>query len=96
MFRKSPYLDALPVLSLHPEQASTYRLRRSVHGHHLCTAEVAAACLALAGEGAAAQVLADWFEVFSAHYLTTRRGLPLDTGSAAHQRLLWLGGAEGL
>ena len=96
MFRKSPYLDALPVLSLHPEQASTYRLRRSVHGHHLCTAEVAAACLALAGDVAAAQVLADWFEVFSAHYLTTRRGLPLDTGSAAHQRLLGLGGAEGL
>jgi len=95
MFRKSPYLDALPVLSLHPEQASTYRLRRSVHGHHLCTAEVAAACLALAGDVAAAQVLADWFEVFSAHYLATRRGLPLDTGSAAHQRLLGLGGAEG-
>ena len=45
---------------------------------------------------AAAQVLADWFEVFSAHYLATRRGLPLDTGSAAHQRLLGLGGAEGL
>ena len=95
MFRKSPYLDALPVLSLHPEQASNYRLRRSVHGHHLCTAEVAAACLALAGEGGAAQVLADWFEVFSAHYLATRRGLPLDTASAAHQRLLGLGGAEG-
>jgi DTW domain-containing protein YfiP len=95
MFRKSPYLDALPVLGLHPEQASSYRLRRSVHGHHLCTAEVAAACLALAGEGAAAQALADWLDVFSAHYLATRRGLPLDTASAAHQRLLGLAGAAG-
>lgn len=92
MFRKSPCLDALPVLGLHPEQASTYRLRRSVHGHHLCTAEVAAACLALAGEGTAAQVLADWLDVFSAHYLATRRGLPLDTASPAHERLRALAG----
>ena len=29
MFRKSPYLDHLPVLSLHGEQLSKYRLRRS-------------------------------------------------------------------
>ena len=95
MFRKSPYLDALPVLSLHPEQASNYRLRRSVPGHHLCTAEVAATCLDLAGEGGAAQGLSDWLDVFSAHYLHTRRGLSLDTASAAHQRLLGLAGAAG-
>ena len=30
MFRKSPYLDHLPVLSLQPEQLSRYRLRRSI------------------------------------------------------------------
>lgn len=87
MFRKSPYLDALPVLSLHPAEASSYRLRRSVHGHHLCTAEVAAACLALAGEGAAAEVLGDWLDVFSAHYLSAKRSVPLDRDSPAHQRL---------
>lgn len=45
MFRKSPYLDALPVLSLTPAQLSRYRLRRSTRGEHLCTAEVAAMCL---------------------------------------------------
>ncbi|OQC14560.1 MAG: DTW domain protein [Alphaproteobacteria bacterium ADurb.Bin100] len=87
MFRKSPYLDALPVLSLHPAEASSYRLRRSVHGHHLCTAEVAAACLALAGEGAAAEVLGAWLDVFSAHYLSAKRSVPLDRDSPAHQQL---------
>ena len=42
MFRKSPHLDRLPVLSLHPEQLSRYQLRRSWHEHHFCTSEVAA------------------------------------------------------
>jgi DTW domain-containing protein YfiP len=92
MFRKSPYLDALPVLSLHPAGASSYRLRRSVHGHHLCTAEVAAACLSLAGEGVAAEVLGAWLNVFSAHYLSAKRGPPLDRESPAHQRLRGLTG----
>ncbi len=54
MFRKSPYLDHLPVLSLQPEQLSRYRLRRSRREDHLCTSEVAALCLALAGEPHAA------------------------------------------
>ncbi len=57
MFRKSPYLDALPVLSLQPEQLSRYRLRRSTRADHLCTAEVAALCLALAGDVQASAVL---------------------------------------
>ena len=91
MFRKSPYLDSLPVLSLHPEQVSTYRLRRSTHEHHFCTAEVAALCLALAGEARAAEALTAWFDVFSAHYLSARRNLPLDRNSEAHQRLAALG-----
>ena len=35
MFRKSPYLDHLPVLSLQLEQISRYRLRRSKRDDHL-------------------------------------------------------------
>ena len=54
MFRKSPHLQALPVLSLDPGHASTYRLRRSQFDHHFCTAEVAAMCLHMAGDEAAA------------------------------------------
>jgi hypothetical protein len=44
MFLKSPYLNHLPVLSLQPDQASNYQLRRSTRDDHLCTSEVAALC----------------------------------------------------
>ena len=87
MFRKSPYLDPFPVLGLHPETASRYRLRRSSQDHHFCTAEVAALCLAQAGDARAADALDAWFDVFSAHYLGMRRQRPADRGSEAHQRL---------
>ncbi|MBU4182712.1 MAG: DTW domain-containing protein [Gammaproteobacteria bacterium] len=87
MFRKSPYLDRLPVLSLHPEQVSNYRLRRSTHEHHFCTSEVAALCFELAGEQRAADTLAAWLDVFTDHYLSIRQQLPLDWASEPHQRL---------
>lgn len=88
MFRKSPYLDRLPVLSLHPEhRVSNYRLRRSARETHFCTAEVAALCLSLAGEDHAADALAAWFDVFSEHYLSLRLSAPLNRESEAHQRL---------
>jgi len=95
MFRKSPYLDALPVLSLHPEQASNYRLRRSSHDHHFCTSEVAALCLALAGEAHAADTLAAWLDVFTTHYLSIKRQLPLDWESGEHLRLQALAAETG-
>ena len=81
MFRKSPYLDALPVLSLHPEQRSRYQLRRSWHPHHLCTSEVAAMCLALAGELHAAQALAAWLDTFSDRYLRAKQSVAPDDGT---------------
>ncbi|HEX5738900.1 MAG TPA: tRNA-uridine aminocarboxypropyltransferase [Hydrogenophaga sp.] len=87
MFRKSPYLDPFPVLSLHPEQVSHYRLRRSAHDHHFCTSEVAALCLQLAGEEHAARLLSAWLDVFGAHYLSVKRSQVLDRESSAHQRL---------
>ena len=93
MFRKSPYLDRLPVLSLQPGTASNYRLRRSSRSDHFCTAEVAAQCLALAGETRAADTLAAYLDVFTAHYLSAKRNLPLDRHSEAHQRLLDLAAA---
>jgi len=87
MFRKSPYLDHLPVLSLQPGTASNYRLRRSSRADHFCTAEVAAQCLALAGETQAADILAAYLNVFTNHYLSAKRNLPLDRESEVHQRL---------
>jgi DTW domain-containing protein YfiP len=86
-FRKSPYLDRFPVLSLAPGQARRYRLRRSWHAHHFCTAEVAAASLALAGELHAASTLAAWLDVFSDRYLRARQSVQADDGDELHLRL---------
>jgi DTW domain-containing protein YfiP len=87
MFRKSPYLDRWPVLSLQPEAASRYRLRRSYRAEHLCTAEVAALCLAMAGDTHAAQTLSAYFDVFNAHYLSCKGVQRLDLNDEAHQAL---------
>ena len=87
MFRKSPYLDRLPVLSLQPQQLSRYLLRRSRCEAHLCTSEVAALCLELAGDHAAALALEAYLDVFTHHYLQAKNQLPPAWGSAAHQQL---------
>ena len=87
MFRKSPYLDHLPVLSLTPGQLSSYRLRRSTRDDHFCTSEVASLCLALAGEPHAAETLEAYLDVFTSHYLQARQHVPVDLEDAAHLRL---------
>ena len=87
MFRKSPYLNALPVLSLNPEQVSRYTLRRSRRDDHFCTSEVASLCLALAGETHAAQTLQAYLAVYTHHYLQAKHQLPADWQGAAHATL---------
>ena len=87
MFRKSPYLDKFPVLSLQPDQLSRYRLRRSNRDDHFCTSEVAALCMELAGETLASQTLEAYLDVFTHHYLQAKRQLTADTQSLAHMRL---------
>ena len=90
MFRKSPYLDGFPVLSLHPEQLSRYQLRRSKRDDHFCTSEVAALCLELVGDAPdtrAGQVLESYLGVFTERYLQAKNQLPADAQSPAHQCL---------
>jgi DTW domain-containing protein YfiP len=87
MFRKSAYLDKLPVLNVQSDQLSTYKLRRSQQDSHFCTSEVAALCLALGGEPLAAQTLSAYLDVFTSHYLRAKQQLPVDWASAAHQHL---------
>ena len=87
MFRKSPYLDSFPVLSLEPEQVSRYQLRRSRRDDHFCTSEVAALCLDLGGETRAAQTLETYLDVFTHHYLQAKHQLPAQLDSAAHVKL---------
>lgn len=90
MFRKSPYLDKLPVLSLQAKQLSNYKLRRSQRDAHFCTSEVAAMCLVLSGDTLAAQTLEAYLDVFTHHYLQAKQQLPVDAAGAAHQLLATL------
>lgn len=87
MFRKSPYLNSLPVLTLKPEELSRYRLRRSTRSEHLCTAEVAALCLGLAGDSKASAALDAWLDVFSDHYLAAKHHRLTDLQDSVHQAL---------
>jgi len=90
MFRKSPYLDKFPVLSLQPEQFSRYQLRRSKREDHFCTSEVAALCLELSQhpqDARAGQVLERYLEVYTHHYLCAKNQVPPNPHSPAHQRL---------
>mgnify|MGYP006193518797 CR=1 FL=1 len=89
MFRKSPYLNRLPVLSLAPEQVSRYQLRRSKRDDHFCTSEVASLCLELAGEPHAADTLQAYLDVYTHHYLQAKHQLPPDLQGPAHER--WQG-----
>jgi DTW domain-containing protein YfiP len=87
MFSRSPYLDALPVLSLEPEQISQYKLRRSGRDDHFCTSEVAALCMRLAGEHLAEQTLEAYLAVFTHHYLRAKSQQPIVWDGEAHQHL---------
>ena len=87
MFRKSPFLDSLPVLSLLPDHVSRYVLRRSRRGDHFCTAEVAALCLDLAGETHAAHTLDAYLDVYTHHYLQSKHQLPPVWNGVEHQCL---------
>lgn len=64
MFRKSPYLQGLPMLAFNPETLATYALRKGSHDFQLGTAEVASLALAAMGEEANAKALTAWFDLF--------------------------------
>jgi DTW domain-containing protein YfiP len=87
MFRKSPYLQNFPVLSLRPAQLSRYTLRRAQSEAHFCTAEVGAMCLELTNDTLAAQALNAYFDVFTAHYLKAKHQQSVDLTDAVHLRL---------
>jgi DTW domain-containing protein YfiP len=87
MFRKSPYLDRFPVLAVHPEQLSRYRLRRAVRDGQLCTAEAAARCLRLAGDERAAAALDAWLDLFVARSMAARLNRGADIGPEAVERM---------
>ncbi len=77
MFRKSPWLDALPVMSLTLTTASNYTLREAHGAGQHCTAEVAAELLAQAGDNVAAQALQQLFSLFRQRYLAGKPHHPI-------------------
>jgi len=91
MFRKSAYLNRLPVLSLQADVLSRYRLRRSSRSEHLCTAEVAALCLGLVGDVQASTALDAWLDVFTEHYLAAKHQRAPSLDDEAHRTLVALG-----
>lgn len=76
MFRKSPYLDPLPVFSVNMEKTD-YILRNSYHAEQYCTAEVAVALLQLAGDIQASKGLLQHFLFFRQQYLLGKSHVPL-------------------
>ncbi len=72
IFRKSPYMDHLPLLPLRTKKESEYGLRRPSDKTHLCTVEVAAELLNVAGENQASEQLYSYFRGFLTHYLAGR------------------------
>jgi len=80
MFRKSPYLDNLPVLSFSPEKLSAYLVRKATKENQLATAEVASLALEYIGEQQNALQLDLLFDVFKENYMLgkQRKQLPDD------------------
>jgi DTW domain-containing protein YfiP len=69
MFRRSPYLNNLPLLSINiSQQHERYRVRKAAVDGQLATAEVAAQVLASFGEVDNGHILDLWFDIFSYHY----------------------------
>ncbi len=69
MFRKSPWLNQYPLISLDISTTSQYRLREASQPQQHCTVEVAIALLAAAGEVQAADILEKHFIQFRQRYL---------------------------
>ncbi len=77
MFRKSPYLAGLPMLSLNVTNTSDYLLREAQRPEQHCTVEVAAALLQQAGDLQAAEGLTAHFHYFRQQYLAGKPHHPV-------------------
>ncbi|WP_065430388.1 tRNA-uridine aminocarboxypropyltransferase [Vibrio scophthalmi] len=78
IFRKSTYLQHLPVLSIQPQVLSQYMMRKSENEQHLSTAEVAVLVLEQLGEQQASKMLDEWFAVFRETYLLSKTRIKPD------------------
>ncbi|MHA2938346.1 tRNA-uridine aminocarboxypropyltransferase [Vibrio sp. RC27] len=88
MFRKSPYLNALPVISITPTHLSQYLLRKSENENHLSTAEVTALALKNVGLNPESDALIHWFEAFREAYQLSKSRGEGDQGRSALTKLI--------
>lgn len=82
IFKKSHWLQALPVISFDPEMVSQYQIRTAAKDNQLATAEVASLVLDQHGEEANADILACWFNVFKERYLAGTKQLDVGVDAA--------------
>nr|WP_086939207.1 DTW domain-containing protein [Thaumasiovibrio occultus] len=73
MVRRSPWLDAIPRVSLQPQGESSYQLRRNQQAGNLCTCEVGAQLLQLCGKAKEAAQLETYLEQFQQVYLAEKQ-----------------------
>ena len=85
MFRKSPYLDALPVLSFSPQKLSEYLVRKASKDNQLATAEVASCVLDTIGEADNAHLLSLLFNTFKENYLLGKERKQLTEDAAFYE-----------
>ncbi|VEJ56340.1 tRNA-uridine aminocarboxypropyltransferase [Pragia fontium] len=78
MFRKSAYLDNLPVLSIASDEESDYGLREASNKEQLCTVEVAVKILQQVGESNVSQSLLHYFSDFKQRYLAGKANRSLE------------------
>lgn len=87
MFRKSPYLADLPMLSLNVTTTSDYLLREAPRPEQHCTVEVAAALLQQAGDTLAAEGLTAHFHYFRQQYLAGKPHHPVGRVTASLEKI---------
>ncbi|MBT1445480.1 DTW domain-containing protein [Shewanella sp. JM162201] len=89
MFRKSPYLANLPLLSFDAGTLARYALRKGTRDFQFGTAEVASMVLGAMGEADNGASLATWFDLFIESSLLGRNRRP-NTTLAERERLIAL------
>lgn len=86
MFKTSRWLHNLPLVVLDEEREGRYAVRQAAAAGQLATAEAVAAFLQGCQEPSAAQLLADYFDVFNQHCLSTRSNIS-PARTCHHQRI---------
>ena len=68
IFRKCEFLKCLPIVSIEPNFASKYDLRRGAADGNLCTIEAAIEILKMNGEISTSQVIENYYNLFLKSY----------------------------